>query len=75
VLIRGRRAPVLGVTAEYTVVDLTHLPDASLEDVVVIIGTDGAESITVAEAATGLGMSPLQFLIGLRGIPYNYLPL
>jgi alanine racemase len=75
VLIRGRRAPVLGVTAEYTVVDLTHLPDASLEDVVVIFGTDGAESITVADVATGLGMSPLQFLIGLRGIPYDYLPL
>lgn len=75
VLIRGCRAPVLGVSAEYTVVDLTRIPDACGGDEVVIIGRDGAEHVSVSDVAGYLGMSPLMCLLGLRDIPYRYLSL
>ena len=38
VLLRGRRCRVLGVTAEYTVVDLDGVPEAEVGDTVTVIG-------------------------------------
>jgi alanine racemase len=63
------------VSAEYTVVDLTRIPDACGGDEVVIIGRDGAEHVSVSDVAGYLGMSPLMCLLGLRDIPYRYLSL
>ena len=52
VLIRGRRAPVVGrVTMDQHMVDVTHIPEVSLHDEVVIIGRQGEEAIAVEEVA------------------------
>jgi alanine racemase len=47
VLVRGRRAPVRGrVCMNITMVDVTDVPDAALEDEVVLLGGQGAERLT-----------------------------
>jgi alanine racemase len=54
VLIHGRRAPVAGrVCMNMTMVDITDLPDARLEDEAILIGRNGGESIT-ADALAAL---------------------
>jgi alanine racemase len=56
VLIRGRRAPVIGrVCMNLTMVDLTDVPEALLEDEVVLLGRDGDESITAETLAEWAG--------------------
>ena len=48
VLIRGRKAPILGrVCMDYFMVDVTDIPDAAMDDLVTLIGVDGAEAITM----------------------------
>lgn len=52
VLVRGQRAPIVGrVSMDYTTIDVTHIPDVAVEDVVTIIGEDGEERIKVEEIA------------------------
>ncbi len=52
VLIRGRRAPILGrVSMDQIVVDVSHIPDVRVEDPVVVIGRQGEEEIRVEEVA------------------------
>lgn len=47
VLIRGKKAPILGrVCMDQFMVDVTDIPDAVEGDKVTLIGTDGSESIT-----------------------------
>ena len=51
-LVRGRRAPILGrVCMDQTVVDVTDIADATAGDVVTCIGRDGTETITVEAIA------------------------
>lgn len=50
VLIRGKRAPVLGrVCMDQFMVDVTDIPDAACGDLVTLIGTDGTEHISMEE--------------------------
>jgi alanine racemase len=59
VLIRGRRARILGtVTMDQTMVDVTDIPDARVGDEAVLIGRQGGEAITVAELAARIGTIP-----------------
>ena len=52
VLIRGRRAPILGrVCMDQFMVDVTDIPEAEEEDVVTLIGRDGGDQISVEELA------------------------
>lgn len=56
VLIRGRRAPVRGrICMDMFMVDVTAIPNASLEDEVVLIGEQGDEKITVEQLAGWAG--------------------
>ncbi|MBR2189638.1 MAG: alanine racemase [Eubacterium sp.] len=56
VLIRGRRAPILGrVCMDQMMVDVTDIPDTEVEDVVTLIGRDGEECIPVEEVADPAG--------------------
>ncbi len=56
VLIRGVRAPIRGrVCMNVTMVDVTHLPEAALEDEVVLIGSQGDERIGAADLAGWCG--------------------
>jgi alanine racemase len=68
VLIRGRRAPIVGsVSMDMLVADVTGL-DVSPGDEVVIIGSQGADRIDVREMAAQIGTIPYEILcrIGSR---------
>lgn len=50
VLIRGKRAPILGrVCMDQFMVDVTEIPEAAEGDLVTLIGRDGEEQITMEE--------------------------
>jgi len=56
VLIRGRRAPIVGrVCMDQFVVNVEHIPDVQLHDEVVLIGQQGKERITAEEVARWAG--------------------
>jgi alanine racemase len=51
-IVRGKRCPLLGrVTMDLMVIDVSHLPEASVGDEVVLIGRQGDEEISAAELA------------------------
>jgi alanine racemase len=61
-LVRGRRAPVVGsVCMDMTTIDVTGT-DVAPGDEVVIIGEQGAESIGVREIAASIGTIPYELL-------------
>ncbi len=52
VLVRGRRAPVVGTVCMDTImIDVTEIPEASVGDEVVLIGKQGSEEILADEIA------------------------
>jgi alanine racemase len=56
VLVRGRRAPVIGrICMNLCMVDLTDVPGAKLEDEVVLLGKSGQERITAETMAEWAG--------------------
>lgn len=66
VLIRGRRAPVIGrVTMDQIMVDVTGIPGVGVGDEVVLIGRQGEEEITVEEIAELVGTIPYDLLCSL----------
>ncbi|MDH7512043.1 MAG: alanine racemase [Clostridiales bacterium] len=63
VLIRGRRAKVLGsVSMDMIVVDLTGVPGVRVGDIVTVIGKDGEAEITPYEVAAKARVSPYELL-------------
>jgi alanine racemase len=77
VLLRGRRAPIIGrISMDMTTVDLTGIPDSAVGDVATLIGPDGDEEITVDEVARRVGTISYEILTGLtRRLPREYLGL
>jgi alanine racemase len=56
VLIRGKRAPVVGrVCMDQIVVDVGHIPDVAVGDEVVLFGRQGEAELSVDEVASLLG--------------------
>ena len=56
VLVRGKRAPLLGrVCMNLVMIDLTDIPEAVLEDIAVLLGKDGNEIITAEMMAEWVG--------------------
>jgi len=52
VLIRGKRAPIVGrVSMDMCTVDVSHIPECRMGDEVVMMGRQGAEEITASEIA------------------------
>ncbi len=73
VLCRGVHCPVMGVSAEYTVIDVTALPDPQVGEVVTIVGFDGEAELAVEDVAVHLGApSAAYWLTGLKRVPYRY---
>ncbi len=67
VLVRGRRAPVLGrVSMDMIVIDVTDIPKAKTGDEVVLIGTSGKEKVTATELARFSGTSAYEILTRLN---------
>lgn len=74
-LVRGRRVSMVGsICMDVTMVDLTHVPGASVGDEVVLIGRQGQESITADHMAQVAGTIPYEILCGLTPrVPRYYL--
>ncbi len=66
VLIRGRRAPVVGrVCMDLTMVDATGIEGVSEGDEVVLLGRQGDEEITAEELAARIGTIPYEIVTSL----------
>ena len=75
VLIRGRRAPLVGrVCMNLCMVDVTHIPDAEAGDQAVLLGSQGEEIITPEMLAEILGTIPYEVLT-LPGPTWTRKPL
>ena len=76
VLVRGRRAPVVGrICMDLSLVDVTDIPDAREDDPVVLYGTQGGESISVEEVAAALELIPHVLLCAVSArVPRTYPP-
>lgn len=74
VLIRGKKAPILGrVCMDQLMVDVTQIPEAALYDPVVLIGRSGQEEITVEQIAEAAGSFNYEFVCGIsRRVPRVY---
>lgn len=58
-LVRGERAPIVGrISMDQTVLDVTEIDGVGAGDEVVIIGTQGAETITAFDHAEAIGTIP-----------------
>lgn len=68
VLIRGRRAPLVGgVAMDALTVDVTAIPDVALFDEAVVCGVQGVEEIAVDDLARLKGSVCYDILAGWRG--------
>jgi alanine racemase len=65
VLVRGRRAPIVGaVSMDMIAIDVTGL-DVSPGDEVVLLGRQGSEEITAREVAAAIGSIPWEIVCRL----------
>ncbi len=66
VLIRGKKAPIVGrVCMDQFMVDVTHIEGVSFGDKVTMIGTDGNETITVEDLSELSGRFNYEFICDL----------
>jgi alanine racemase len=66
VLIKGKRAPVVGrVCMDTIMVDVTDIPDVNYKNKAVIIGSQGKEKITAEEIADKTGTIPYEVLTSI----------
>ena len=75
VLIRGKEAPILGrICMDQMMVDVTEIPDAALNDTVVLVGKSGSLNISVEEIAAQGDSFNYEFVCGIsRRVPRVYL--
>lgn len=75
VLVRGRRAPVVGtVCMDLCLVDVTDVPGVAVGDEVVLLGSQGAERIAVDELAPHAGTISYELFCGIGPrVPRVYL--
>ncbi|MEM9594477.1 MAG: alanine racemase [Acidobacteriota bacterium] len=76
VLIHGRRAPVRGrVCMNLILVDVTDIPGVAVEDVAVLIGTQGDQEVPAERVADWAGTIQYEILAGLgRHLPRFVVP-
>lgn len=66
VIIREQRAPVVGIISmDYTMVDVTDLPDLDTGAVATLLGVDGDERITLEEMAEWADTIPYCLTVGV----------
>ncbi len=75
VLVRGKRCPIIGkICMDHTMIDVTHVRGAALEDEVVVIGRQGREEITVEETARILETIPYEVVCWISArVPRVYI--
>lgn len=76
VLIRGRRAPIIGrVCMDQFMVDVTDIPEAEELDEVTLVGRDGEESITLEELGEISGRFNYEFACCInKRVPHLFIP-
>ena len=76
VIVRGHYAPVVGrISMDLTLIDVTDIPGAALDDCVTLIGEDGSLSITAEEIAKTAGTLSYEITCGISArIPRQYRP-
>ena len=73
-LVNGARAPVLRVSLEHTVLDLSAVEVAKVGQDVVMLGRDGEDVITINDIATWQGVGVNDVLMSLNGnLPVRHL--
>ena len=75
VLVRGRRAPIVGrISMDLTTVDVTEIPGAGLDDEVIVLGEAGGERLGADQMAAWADTIPWEILcrLGAR-VPRVYL--
>ena len=74
VLIRGKKAPILGrVCMDQMMVDVTDIPDVILNDRVVLVGKSGDEEITMEQLAAAMDTINYEVVCGIsRRVPRVY---
>ncbi len=74
VLIRGQKAPICGrICMDQFMVDVTHIPGVAEGDAVVLVGSDGEETITMEEIGELSGRFNYEFACDLgKRIPRVY---
>ena len=74
VLIRGKRAPILGrICMDQLMVDVTEIPGVTQGDRVTLVGTDGDETITMEAIAAAADSFNYEFVCGIsRRVPKIY---
>ncbi len=66
VLIRGKRCPLLGrVTMDQVMVDVSHLGQLNVGEEVILVGTQGNETVLASELATKAGTIPWEIFTGI----------
>ena len=78
VLVRGRRAPIVGaISMDMSMIDVTDLPGVTLRDEVVVLGDQegplGRDAISADEVATGAGTIAWEVMTSIsRRVPRFY---
>ena len=75
VLIRGRKAPILGrICMDQMMVDVTDIPGVTVEDRVVLVGKYDSEEITMEQIAAAADSFNYEFVCGIsRRVPRIYI--
>ncbi|MBW2093212.1 MAG: alanine racemase [Deltaproteobacteria bacterium] len=72
VLIRGQRARIRGVICmDLTMVDVTHIPGVQVGDEVVLLGSQGEETITGSDLARMLGTISYEIFCTIGGLNHR----
>jgi alanine racemase len=66
VIVNGQFSPVVGrISMDWTLIDVTDVPNAAVGDAVVLIGGDGKNEITAADLARELGTIGYEITCGI----------
>jgi alanine racemase len=66
-LVRGRRAPVIGVSLEHTTLDLTAIESPQVGDEAILVGADDGVSNSVEDLAGWFGCGELEAVMAFSG--------
>jgi len=67
-LVRAQRAPIRSaICMDTTMIDLTEIPNATVGDVVTVLGADRSQSISAWDIAGRLDTIPYEILTGISG--------
>ena len=75
VIISGRRAPIAGIVCmDWTMIDVTHIPEARVGDVVTLMGTNGNDCISAEEWAEKVGTISYEIFCQIsKRVPRRYI--